>query len=240
MNLIETLELETSELIEVGRVTAAFGIKGWVKIRSYTDPVDNILQYRPWWLCPASRSPIDSGRYRANSKENEHKIEIEDHRWQNQQLVVLFKGFNDRNQAEALKQLSIWVSRDQLPELEADEYYWHQLIGLHVYNEQSTYLGRVVELFETGANDVMVLTPPHAEYQSTKNQSAENQSTENQSAQRQSAEQQTTVQPITEQPTGQYESINHRLERLIPYTEQVVQRVDLDEQLMIVRWELDY
>lgn len=131
-----------SDLIVVGRITGAYGIKGWVKVYSYTDPMEGILQYQPWYLSRGAR---------------QQTIELENGRVHGKGLIALPAGFTSRNEAEALAGWQIEVEKVQLPELDDGELYWHQLEGLAVINTDGARLGRVDHLLETGASDVMVV-----------------------------------------------------------------------------------
>ncbi|MEJ2416981.1 MAG: ribosome maturation factor RimM [Exilibacterium sp.] len=134
-----------SSLVDVGRITAVFGINGWVKVQSHTEPPENILNYRPWWLkTPHGVKPIvvDASRRHATG------------------FTVHFEGIDDRDTASGYCQINIAVERNQLPELEVGEFYWHQLQGLQVISEYEGgcyRLGTVRRLLETGANDVLVV-----------------------------------------------------------------------------------
>jgi len=134
-----------SNLISVGRITGVFGVKGWVKVKSSTEPAEQILQYSPWWL---------------KTRHGVKPVEIDDHQQHNTGLVVHIKGVDDRDEAAAYTLVDIAVERSQLPELDTGDYYWHQLIGLSVISEYqgAEYtLGVVDKLLETGANDVLVV-----------------------------------------------------------------------------------
>ncbi len=78
---------------------------------------------------------------------------------QGRNLLTLFKGFEDRNQAESVIGYEIWIDRAQLPDLPDGEYYWNQLQGLTVINQAGLLLGRIDHMIETGANDVLVVRP---------------------------------------------------------------------------------
>ena len=126
--------------IALGYVSAVHGIKGWVKIHSWTRPMEAILQYQPW-LLGEERKPV----------------KIVDGRKQGKGLAALLPGYNDREQAATLVGLQIFVRRDQLPATAAGEYYWSDLEGLEVKTTGGELLGRVERLMETGANDVLVI-----------------------------------------------------------------------------------
>jgi 16S rRNA processing protein RimM len=132
-----------SQSLVIGRIGGVYGIKGWVRIHSYTEPVDNLLGYRNWTVQRQGKWEaicIDAGKRHGKG------------------LVAHLEGVDDRSQAEALKGCAIAVPITELPELAEEEYYWHQLEGLSV-ECAGELLGRVDQLMATGANDVMVVKP---------------------------------------------------------------------------------
>ncbi|MBI1422921.1 MAG: ribosome maturation factor RimM [Gammaproteobacteria bacterium] len=135
--------------VVLGQVVGVFGIKGWVKIRSDTDPRDNILEYQPWYL--RQGDAWVSQRVVANQQ-------------QSKGLIVQFEGVADRDVAAQLVGCEIAVPREQLPAPSAGEYYWADLIGLRVRNKAGEDLGTVTNLLETGANDVLVVRDGELEH----------------------------------------------------------------------------
>lgn len=132
---------ETEETV-LGRITAVFGVKGWLKVYSFTDPVENILDYRRWVLHHGDRrQPVNVLASKRHGKG----------------LVVLLEGVADRDQAQAYCGADIAVASAELPALPEGEYYWHQLEGLEVSTDEGVMLGVVDHLIETGANDVLVV-----------------------------------------------------------------------------------
>lgn len=140
-------EAGTPRLIVVGRVAGLFGVRGWLKIVSYTAPVENILHYRPWYL-RAAGATADSPWVEQAVAEGRH---------QGKGVVVRFETHHDRDAAQRVLGAEIAVSRDQLPALDAGEYYWADLVGLKVVTLEGVELGVVDHLMETGANDVLVV-----------------------------------------------------------------------------------
>jgi len=136
------------QLVVVGKISSAYGIKGWVNIYSYTNPVTNILQYQPWFLSPR------------NSKESWEPVRIATGRPQGKQMVAQLEGCEDRNKAELYRGLEIAIDRSQLPEPEQSEHYWIDLIGLSVVTVTGEELGVLDSILETGANDVLVVKAP--------------------------------------------------------------------------------
>ena len=138
----------TASQLTAGKITGCYGIKGWVKIHSYTDPVENIFGFGGWKL--KRRGVLES-------------VEFDEWRRQGKGLVAHIAGVDDRTLAESFKGLNIVVQADGLPTLEEGDFYWHQLQGLQVWcldvegGEERVLLGAVDYLLETGANDVLVI-----------------------------------------------------------------------------------
>lgn len=126
----------------IGRITSVFGVKGWLKVFSFTDPREGILNYRDWTL------DLDGKRISAT---------LEEGRRQGQGIVVRLKGINDRDVAHSYCGAEIRVPTAELPALPEGEYYWHQLEGLEVFTVDDECLGAVHHLIETGSNDVLVV-----------------------------------------------------------------------------------
>lgn len=126
----------------VGRFGRPHGIKGFVKVLSFTEPADNILQYHDW---------------HANIKNQWQPLKILQVEVNDKFILVQVEGYQEREQAAYLTNVDIAVKHEQLPELQAGEYYWHQLIGMQVVNQEGIDYGQVVEVFATGSNDVLVV-----------------------------------------------------------------------------------
>ena len=142
---MEDSKSQTSQqLVVVGKISSAYGIKGWVNVYSYTNPVTNILQYQPWYL---SREGKDAWE----------PVRVISGRQQGKQVVAQIEGCQDRNKAELYRGLEIAVDRGQLPEPEQSEHYWIDLIGLTVVTVSGEELGVLDSILETGANDVLVV-----------------------------------------------------------------------------------
>lgn len=163
-----------SARLTLGRIAGLFGVKGWVKVHSYTRPPADILNYRDWLV---------------GDGEDVRHIRLAEGRVHGAGVVARLDGYEDRDRARALIGCSVGVDREVLPALPSGEYYWCDLEGLAVVNGDGVALGRVDHLIETGANDVLV--------------------------------------------------IKGERERLVPYTPQVVRRVDLEAGVMEVDWDAD-
>lgn len=128
--------------ITLGRIVGLFGVRGWVRVHSYTRPPQAILHYQRW------RVRLPSGwRW----------LEVEEGRTHGKGVVVRLAGYVERDQAADLVGAEIAVALAELPALEPGEYYWAELEGCEVVDLQGVVLGKVSHLFETGANDVMVV-----------------------------------------------------------------------------------
>mgnify|MGYP006273393325 CR=1 FL=1 len=130
-----------------GRIAGAYGLRGWVRVLSFTDPPDNLFRLRDWRLC--------------NSL-GERPIAFAGWREQGRGLVARLDGVDDRAAAEQLRGSEIRIPAAALPPLEEGDYYWRELIGLRAYcchGGSELLLGEVTQLLETGANDVLVLRP---------------------------------------------------------------------------------
>lgn len=133
---------QESEMIAMGRVSGLFGVNGWVKLFSHTEPRENILQYKPLYIeLQGKWQPLD----------------LIDGRPHGKGIVAKFKGYTDRDAASALIGVNIAIRQEQLPELPQGEYYWSDLEGLKVVTTDGIELGVVSNLIETGANDVLVV-----------------------------------------------------------------------------------
>jgi 16S rRNA processing protein RimM len=128
--------------VQVGRVSGVHGIKGWIKVHSYTQPRDNVTRLPSWVL--------EHGGSRREAK-------VEAGRSQGKNVLVKLIGIDDRDAALALVGAEIEVSRAVLPPCAPGEFYWADLEGLSVRNEAGESLGRVDHLIATGAHDVLVL-----------------------------------------------------------------------------------
>jgi 16S rRNA processing protein RimM len=159
----------------MGRITAPFGIKGWVKLQPFTASAENLLAYPKVWVATGAAW-------------QEHTIEHA--QVQGTSVVAKLTGCDGRDAAARYRGREVAVPRAALPAPADNEFYWADLIGLQVVNVEGEKLGRVDEIFQTGANDVLVVKGDR--------------------------------------------------ERLIPFTEQVIRRVDTAGGVIHVDWSSDY
>ena len=134
--------VEINDLVIMGRVVAPYGVFGWLKIVPDTEEFDGLLDYKKWWI----------------GKDNDwRELAVKEAKIHNDVLVVKLQGIDDRDAAVACKGKQIAVPRALLPKLKSEEYYWSDLIGLAVKNQQNVDFGNITDVFATGANDVIVV-----------------------------------------------------------------------------------
>ncbi len=129
-------------MLTVGKITGHFGVRGEVKVFSYTQPMDNIARYQQWYV---------GERLYKGIKAKKH----------GKTIVAQLPGIADRDAAQPLMGQPVSVETSQLRQLPEGDFYWHQLVGLTVVDQEGRVVGSVDAMFETGANDVMVVKPPH-------------------------------------------------------------------------------
>jgi len=130
------------EWVVLGEIGRVHGLKGWLKLISFTSPIENILDYSCFHGIVGGRS---------------QELELDEHRRQSKALLVHFKGYDDPETARLLTGTELTIANEELPQLERGEFYWHQLQGLKVVNQRDQVFGKVSHLLETGANDVLVV-----------------------------------------------------------------------------------
>jgi 16S rRNA processing protein RimM len=135
----------SDDLIVVGKIYSVHGVRGEVKVYSFTDPIKNLLDYKTWTL----------------KREGTvlKQVELVSGRGNDKFLVAKLKGLDDREEARLLAGCEICVPRHLFPDLADGEYYWYQLEGLKVIDQAGQLLGKIDHLLETGANDVIVVKP---------------------------------------------------------------------------------
>ncbi|MCX7189739.1 MAG: ribosome maturation factor RimM [Methylotenera sp.] len=129
-------------MVVMGRIVAPYGVFGWLKIVPDTEAFDGLFDYDTWWL---------------GKGDDWRELLVETAKIHNDVIVVKLKGIDDRDAALACKGKQIAVPRAALPKAEDNAYYWSDLIGLRVKNKQDVDFGLIVDVFETGANDVIVV-----------------------------------------------------------------------------------
>ncbi|WP_417436923.1 ribosome maturation factor RimM [Idiomarina abyssalis] len=133
--------MQQSEQIVVGRLGAVYGVKGWLKVQSFTDDPESIFEYSPWLL----------------SQKTEREMKVVEWRRHNNGLIARLEGISDRDEAARLTGADICITADELPALADDEFYWRDLIGMRVVNTQGYDMGVVEQIMPTASNDVLVV-----------------------------------------------------------------------------------
>jgi 16S rRNA processing protein RimM len=132
--------------VSLGYISGLYGVRGWVRVFSYTQPREQILDYQPWYL--AEPGEAAQGTLQAIDASG---------RQHGKGIIAKLADIDDRDAAAELIGREILVRRDVLPKPEAGQYYWADLIGLEVRSRSGQRLGHVSQLLETGAHDVLVL-----------------------------------------------------------------------------------
>lgn len=192
----------------MGRIVAPYGVFGWLKVVPDTEAFDGLFDYDNWWL---------------GKGDDWREMVVETAKVHNDVIVVKLKGIDDRDAALACKGKQIAVPRAQLPEAEENEYYWSDLIGLRVKNLQGIDFGLIVDVFETGANDVVVVKPDVVEPETLKQEVTSEAPVEKAVLSKSKAD-------VKEKPQ----------ERLLPFTAAVVLEVDIKAKTMLVDWDADF
>ena len=135
---------QTDEYILLGKISGVHGIKGWVKVFSYTSPRVKITEYSQWYV---------KGK-KDQSWKTQKLIEGKE---QGKNIIAKLDNINYRDEAEALVGTEIAIHKDQLEVLAENEYFWRDLIGLSVVTVEGEKLGNIDWLFDTGSNDVIII-----------------------------------------------------------------------------------
>ena len=126
----------------MGRIIGPFGVRGWLKIKTFTEEADTLTDFPDWWL---------------NTATGWQKFELAEHELHSKGLVARLEKIADRTAAELLKGIDVAVPRSELPDTGEKKFYWADLVGLEVVNQQNVTLGKIESLLETGAHDVLVV-----------------------------------------------------------------------------------
>lgn len=141
--------MRNDDLVLMGYVRGAFGVRGWVKIHADTEFADSLFEYPVWWL--GKDGQWSSYRFEEGAV-------------QPKALVAKLEGVDSREAAEAMRGMQIAIPRSEFPDTAEDEYYWSDLIGLDVVDKDGQRFGQVAELMETGANEVLVVREGKSEW----------------------------------------------------------------------------
>ena len=141
----------SDELVMIGEIVKPHGIHGEIKVYSYSGRPENFRHYKEIML----QEP-------AGSRKRLYKVLKS--REQGKMAILQLEGVVSREAAENLPGRRVWLRKADFPQLDADEYYWHQLKGLAVISESGRLLGEVSKLFSTPAHDIMIVTGTGHEY----------------------------------------------------------------------------
>ncbi len=133
-------QVVASELVIMGRIVAPYGVFGWLKVLPQTEVFDGLLDYKSWFI---------------GKDDIWQEYSVAESKLHNEVLAVKLKGIDDRDAALACKAKLVAVRRASLPKANQNEYYWSDLIGLNVQNQQAIDFGLITDVFATGANDVI-------------------------------------------------------------------------------------
>jgi len=132
----------TTQPVVLGRISGLHGVRGWVRVYSYTEPREAVLNYDRWLL---------------SGKHGWQEAIVAEGQRHGKTIIARLDGYVDRDQAASLIGIEVGVPRESLPTTGKDEFYWSDLEGLRVMHRDGNVLGKVAYLLETGANDVMVV-----------------------------------------------------------------------------------
>lgn len=191
--------LAINNMVVMGRIVAPYGVFGWLKIVPDTEAFDGLFDYDHWWL---------------GKGDDWRELVVETAKVHNDVIVVKLKGIDDRDAALACKGKQIAVPRAQLPEADENEYYWSDLIGVRVKNLQDVDFGLIIDVFETGANDVLVVKPDQPQV--------------------------VTAEIAEVKASANDVAKEKQAERLLPFTAAVVLEVDIKAKTMLVDWDADF
>jgi 16S rRNA processing protein RimM len=168
-----------ADLVQVGFVFGAYGVAGGIRVRPFSEDADALLHATSWWI----------------DKPSLHDVEVKRAKLHGGDVVVQMDGITDRDMAEALKGAAVSIPRSAFPQLDDNEFYWADLIGLAVENVQGESLGTVADMMSNGPQSILRVA---------------------------------------------YDTDGTAQERLIPFVDQFVIKVDKDAQKIVVDWGLDY
>lgn len=127
---------------EVGQIVNTFGVKGMLKVKPFTDDANRFEELKKVYIC---------------KKEKLEEVEIEEVKYHKDMVLLKVKGIEDMNEAEKVKGLYLKIDRKNAKKLPKDTYFIADLLGLEVYSDTGELLGKVDDIFRTGANDVYVI-----------------------------------------------------------------------------------
>ena len=205
-----------NKFVLVGEVCGHFGIKGWVKIKSFMRPRAEITRFSEWFVY---RDSLDNRSHIGDVDTATGEVDIADgvleparlqqSKEQGRHLIAKLAEFDSREQTERLIGAKLFIEKAALVPVQHGEHYWSDLIGLNVMNRDGINLGCVDHIVETGANDVLVIVD--------KGESV-----------------------ASEEVTASSNKEQVHKERLVPWNDQVIVDVDIEQSIMVVDWDADF
>jgi 16S rRNA processing protein RimM len=198
------------DLVALGRVISAYGVLGWVKIQPHSAQAEVLYQTKKWWL--ASAGPDEASAIASSVPYTVLKA-----RPQGSSLVAQLVGIADRDQAEALRGMSVCAPRAIFPKPDQDEYYWVDLIGCALYGEdagEKVLIGEVLEVMDNGAHGVLRV------------------------GLQQAAQAESTESPPTS-PVAILDAKGRQAETLVPFVRAHIHAVDLVRRRIDSDWPLE-
>lgn len=129
--------------IAIGKLGSPYGVRGWLRVHSYTEPTDNITEYRNW---------------QRNTKTGWQSIDVDQCQRHGKHILAKINGIDSPEDAKKLVNSELFIDRNDLPELDEDDgYYWSDLMGCSVTTTEGVELGYINDIFDTGSNDVFVV-----------------------------------------------------------------------------------
>lgn len=132
--------VDNEKYIVIGRIGSTYGVKGWLKLQSFTESQSDIFDYQPWYF---------------NTKGQWTVFDCDDTKASAERLLIHVKGYDSPELAKQLTGIELATTRSQLPKLPEGEFYWHDLIGLDVYTTEQVLLGSVVNIISNAAHPLL-------------------------------------------------------------------------------------
>lgn len=133
---------KNSKYVVVGRLGRPYGLKGWQHLQTFTQPPENIFEYKGWYVLHKKLwQPVKLAEYKLHGST-----------W-----IIHLEGINTKEEAALYSNFSIAVLRNELPRLEEGEYYWSDLEGLSVFTKEGLSLGKIEYLYENTGQDIMAV-----------------------------------------------------------------------------------
>ena len=213
MKVPTTEQTQDNATVVVGKLGKPYGVRGWLVLQSFTEPMENILAYQPWFLSKGAKgdwAEVTSVQTKA------HK----------DAFIAQINGIEDRDQAATLTGALIGVPKQALDVLEEDEYLWHDLIGCQVTNLQGVDVGVVRELMETGAHAILCIAPSAQWLGLSSGQTFTRNDSDH--------------APGQSAPAPRHQQTKRAANVLVPFTAAYVQSVDTKSQGLVIDWQADW